>query len=116
MKSRKLCPKWRDKINPQKTTKWSGDRQLSRKIIQNKDSEDDSRSWKNDGGEDWEDARKVFQRPRRTKEQAEMNNKLEGIHRRITEAEAQINDLEDIAGNHCHRTEYRKEWKETRTA
>ena len=27
--------------------------------------------------------------------QVEMNNILEGIHRRITEAEEQINDLED---------------------
>ena len=27
--------------------------------------------------------------------QSEMNNTLEGIHSRITEAEAQINDLED---------------------
>ena len=27
--------------------------------------------------------------------QIEMNNTLEGIHSRITEAEAQINDLED---------------------
>ena len=27
--------------------------------------------------------------------EAEMNNTLEGIHNRITEAEAQINDLED---------------------
>ena len=28
--------------------------------------------------------------------QTEMNNKLEGIHSRITEAEEQINNLEDI--------------------
>ena len=34
-------------------------------------------------------------RPRRTKEKAEMNSTLKGIHSRITEAEAQINDLED---------------------
>ena len=38
-----------------------------------------------------------------------MNSTLKGIHSRITEAEAQINDLEDIAGNHCHRTEYRND-------
>ena len=37
----------------------------------------------------------VYQRPRRTKEQTEMNNTLEGIHSRVTEAEEQINDLED---------------------
>ena len=35
-----------------------------------------------------------------------MNNTLEGIHSRITEAEEQINDLEDRnVGNHYHRTE-----------
>ena len=37
-----------------------------------------------------------------------MNSTLERIHSRIIEAEAQINDLEDIAGN-LHRTEYIKE-------
>ena len=42
------------------------------KRIQNNDSEDDSGSWKNDG----EDARNVYQRPRKTKEQTEMNNTL----------------------------------------
>jgi len=41
--------------------------------------------------------------------QREMNNTLEGIHSRITEAEEWINDLEDrIVENHCCRTEYRK--------
>ena len=42
------------------------------KRIQNNDSEDDSGSWKNNG----EDARNVYQRPRKTKEQTEMNNTL----------------------------------------
>ena len=42
------------------------------KRIQNNDSEDDSGSWKNNG----EDARNVYQRPRKTKEQPEMNNTL----------------------------------------
>ena len=37
----------------------------------------------------------VYQRPRRTKEQTQMNNTLEGINSRITEAEEQINDQED---------------------
>ena len=38
-----------------------------------------------------------------------MNNTLEGIHSRITEAEEWINDLEDRnVGNHCHRTEHEK--------
>ena len=36
----------------------------------------------------------VYQRPRRTKEQTEMNDTLKGINRKITEAE-QINDLEN---------------------
>ena len=38
-----------------------------------------------------------------------MNNTLEGIHSRITEAEEWINDLGgQNGGNHCHRTECRK--------
>ena len=45
---------------PRKTTKLSGDRQPSRKIMQN-DSEDDLGSWKKNG----EDARNVYQRLRR---------------------------------------------------
>ena len=61
----------------------SGNRQTSRKRIQNNDSEDDSESWK----QNEEDARNVYQKPRRTKEQTEMNNTLEGINDRITEAE-----------------------------
>ena len=55
--------------NSRKTPTWSGDRQPSRKRIQNNDSEDDSESQKKNGGKDWEDARNVYQRPRRTKEQ-----------------------------------------------
>ena len=43
--------------------------QRSRKIIQNKDSEDDSGSWKKNGGKDRDDARNVYHRPTRTKEQ-----------------------------------------------
>ena len=99
--------------NPRKTTNWSGDRQLSRKRIQNNDSKDDSGSWKKNGGKDWEDARNVFFFPHKPKiyfflqemfikdleelknKQTEMNNTLEWIHSRITEAEEQINDLED---------------------
>ena len=46
-------------------------------------------------GNNGEGARNVYQRPTRTKEQTEMNNTPEGIHSRITEAEAQINDLEN---------------------
>ena len=37
-----------------------------------------------------------------------MNNTLKGSNSRITEAEAQINDLEDRSGKHCHITEYLK--------
>ena len=37
----------------------------------------------------------AYQRPRRTKEKTEMNNTLERINSRITEAEERINDLED---------------------
>ena len=49
--------------------------QPSRKRIQNNDIEDDpgSQKWKG------EDVRNVYQTPRRTKEQTEMNNTLEGI-------------------------------------
>ena len=57
---------------------------------------------KNNGGKDREDARNIQQRPRRSKEQTEMNNTiiekkntLEGINSRITEAEAWRRGLED---------------------
>ena len=50
--------------------------QSFRKRIQNSNSEDNPGSWKQNG----EDARNVYQRPRRTKEQTEMNNTLEGIN------------------------------------
>ena len=82
------------RYSPRKPTELSGNRQPSKKIIQNNDSEDDPRSQEKNGGKDWEDARNVYRRPRRTKEQTEMNNTLEGINSRITEAE-QINDLGD---------------------
>ena len=45
---------------------------IPEKRIHNNDSEDDSGSWKNNR----EDARKVYQRLRKTKEQTEMNNIL----------------------------------------
>ena len=81
--------------SPRKPTKLSWDRQTFRKRIQNNDREDDPRSQEKNGGKGGEDARNVYQRPRRTKEQTEMNNMLEGINSGITEAEEQINDLED---------------------
>ena len=43
---------------------WSGDRQPSRKRIQNNDSEDDPGSQENNG----EDARNIYQRPGSPKE------------------------------------------------
>ena len=45
--------------NPRKTTKWSGDRQPSRKRIQNNDSEDDPGPRKMNEGEVQEDSRNV---------------------------------------------------------
>jgi len=94
----------------------SWDRQSSRKRIQNNDSEDDSGSWKKNGGKDWEEGRNVYQRSARTKEQTEVNNTLDGIHSRTTEAEARINTLEDRMVE-ITATEYRKkEWKEMKTA
>jgi len=39
--------------------------------------------------------------------QTKMNNTLEGINSRITEAEEQVSDLED-GRNYCCKTEYRK--------
>ena len=64
-KQKAICQmKGQDKT-PEKTAKWSGDRQPSRKRVQNNDSEDDPGSQENNGG----DARNAYQRPRRTKEQ-----------------------------------------------
>jgi len=82
MKKQKVVSQIKGKIKPHKTTKWSGNRQLSRKRIQINDS-DDPGSWENSG----EDARNVYQISTRTKERIEMANTLEGINRRITEAE-----------------------------
>ena len=64
---------------------------FQKKKIQNNDNEDNPRSLEDNG----EGTRNVCQRPRRTKEQIEMNNTLEGINSRITEEEESINDLED---------------------
>ena len=58
MKKQKLYPRWRDKIKPQKTTKWR------RKTIQNNNSEG-FRILETE----WRRSRNVSQRPRRTKEQ-----------------------------------------------
>ena len=55
--------KGQDKI-PEKTTKWSGGGQPSRKRIRNNDRDDDPGSWEKNGGKDQEDARNVYRRPR----------------------------------------------------
>ena len=47
--------------------------------------------------------------------QTEMNNTLEGMNSRITEAEAWINDLEDRMVE-INATEQSKEWREMKTA
>ena len=78
--------------NLREATEQSGDKQPSRKRIQNIDSEDNPGSQEKNGGKDWEDAKNFG---RRTKEQTEMNNALEGISSRITEAEEWINELEN---------------------
>ena len=48
------------------------------------------------GAKYWEDERNIYQRPEELKnERTEMNNTLEGISSRISEAEEHINGLED---------------------
>ena len=91
---------------PLEKTKWSGDRQLSRKRIQNIYSK-----MIQDLGKTMEKmqemfAENIFTRTTRTKElwlelqelkhqQPEMNNTLEGINNKITEVEERISDLKD---------------------
>ena len=55
------------------------------------DSEDDPGSWKKNG----EDARNVYQRPRRNKKQTEMNSTLQGPSSRVTDAKEHINYQEN---------------------
>ena len=59
--------KEQDKTSGKKQLNKGEDRQPSRKRIQNNDSEDDPGSWKKNG----EDARNVYQRPTRIKEQTD---------------------------------------------
>ena len=69
--------------------KWRG--QASEKRVQN-DSKDDPRSWEKNG----EDARNVYQRPRRAKRQRNGDEKSTRRNQsRITEEEEWISDLED---------------------
>ena len=63
---------------------------MQKKRFQNDSENDPETQRKNEG-----DERNVYQRPRRTKEKTEMNNTLERINSRITEAEEQIHDLEE---------------------
>ena len=81
--------------NPRKTAKWSRDRQPSIKRIQNNDNEDGSRSQKRMEA-NIEKMQEMFTKDLEElkNKQTEMNNTLEGINIRITEAE-RINDLED---------------------
>ena len=46
MKKQKVMSQMKGPVKPTKTTKWRGDRQPSRKRVQNIDSEDDPGSWK----------------------------------------------------------------------
>ena len=73
-----------------------GDRQPSRKIIQNNDNEDDPGSQKRVDTK-IEKMREMFTRDLKElkSRQIEMSNTLEGISIRITEAEEWIKDLED---------------------
>ena len=73
--------KEQDKL-PQKELNEAELGNLPGKEFQNNNSEDDPGSQKKKG----EDARNVYQRPRRTEEQTEMNNTLEGISSRTPEA------------------------------
>ena len=81
-----------------------GRQAIFQKNNSNNDSEYDLGSWK----KNVENARNDYQRPRRTKEQTAMNNILEGINSKITQAEEQITDLENNVGNHCCKTQYSK--------
>ena len=64
---------------------------IPEKRFQNDGIENDPGSLKKNG----EDARNVTKDIEELQKQTEMNNTLEGINRRITEAEEQISDLED---------------------
>lgn len=61
-----------------------------------------------------EQMQKLFTKDLEKLKNKQMNNTLEGINSRITEAEEWINDLDEKNGvNHCHRR--KKEWKEMKT-
>ena len=117
--------------NPRKTTKWSGDREPSRKRIQNNDGEDDPVPKKKNGGKiekmqemfnkDLEELKNKHLEELKNKQTemnntiTEMKNTLDGINSRITEEEEWISDLEDRMVEFTA-AEQNKEWKETKTA
>lgn len=63
--------------------------------MQNKNNEDDQRSWEKNGGKDWKDAKNILKDPKELKnKQPEMCNKImeikntfEGINSRKSETE-----------------------------
>ena len=73
--------KVRDKP-PEKTTKWSGDRQPTRNRIQNNDTDDDAGSQKQN-----EKLQDMFIKDLERQKNKQMKNILEHINSRITEKE-----------------------------
>ena len=49
IKGREILHKWRDKLETQKSNKWRGNRQTTWKRIQNNNSKDDQKPWKQNG-------------------------------------------------------------------
>ena len=82
---------------PGKQLKCRGDRQPSRKRIQNNDSEDDPGSWKKKWREEIEKMQEMFTKDLQElkNKHTELNSTLEGINNRVTEAEEWTNDLEE---------------------
>ena len=87
---------------PRKTNKWSGDRQPSRNRIQ-KTRVKMTRILE----KEWEDARNIYWRLRRTKEQTEKDEQYTGRNQR-QENWGRGTDTWQNCGNHCCKTEYRK--------
>ena len=67
---------------PEKTTKWSGDRQPTRNRIQNNDTDDDAGSQKQN-----EKLQDMFIKDLERQKNKQMKNILEHINSRITEKE-----------------------------
>ena len=115
--------------------KWSGDRQTSRKRIQNNDSEDDPGPQKKNGdkyekmqemfNKDLEELKNKHLEEWKNKQtemnntMTEMKNTLGWINSRITEAEERISDLEDrmvefTAMEQKKRKKNKKKWRQTK--